>query len=101
MAERGLTYDAWQYHPQLPDLCDLADAFPDLPIVVNHCGGLLGVGPYAQAGQFDRWAALVADIARRPNTTMKLGGLSPRRCGFGFESRKEKLTVDCVSSVQE
>lgn len=87
LAARNLVYDAWQYHPQLLDLCSLADAYPDLPIVVNHCGGLLGVGPYAHPEKFAHWRALVTEVARRPNTLMKLGGLSRRRCGFGFEDR--------------
>ncbi len=89
LAARKLVYDAWQYYPQLAELCSLADAFPDLPIVVNHCGGLLGIGAYAAAENFTRWRASVADVARRPNTFMKLSGLAPRRCGFGFAERAE------------
>jgi L-fuconolactonase len=85
LISRGLVYDAWQYHPQLPAVCGLADDFPDATIVVNHCGGLLGIGAYATPDNFTRWRALVADVARRPNTLMKLGGLAPRRCGFGFQ----------------
>ncbi len=87
LGARGLVYDAFQYHPQLGDLCDLADAFPNTPIVVGHCGGLLGIGPYAVASNFVQWKNLVGQIARRPNTFMKLGGLGGRRCGFGFERR--------------
>ena len=87
LATRGLVYDAFQYHPQLSDLCGLADAFPHLPIVVNHCGGLLGIGPYAKAETFERWRALIQQVARRPNVLMKLGGLSARRCGFAFDQR--------------
>jgi predicted TIM-barrel fold metal-dependent hydrolase len=85
MAARGLIYDAWQYHPQLDELCSLADAFPSMPIVVNHCGGRLGLGTYAVPETFTRWKALVAELARRPNTFMKLGGMSRRRCGYDFE----------------
>jgi L-fuconolactonase len=82
-----LVYDAFQYHPQLPQVCSLADRFADLPIIVNHCGGLLGVGPYARADNFAAWKALVTEAARRPNLLMKLGGLGAARCGFGFEQR--------------
>jgi L-fuconolactonase len=87
LAARGLVYDAWQYHPQLAELCAAADAVPQATFVVNHCGGLLGVGPYAGADNFARWKRLVADVAQRPNTLMKLGGLAGRRNGFGYESR--------------
>jgi hypothetical protein len=87
LAERDLVYDAWQYYPQLPELCDLADSFPTLPVVVNHCGGLLGIGAYADSGNFDCWRRHIVEIARRPNVAMKLGGLARHRCGFNFESR--------------
>ena len=43
----GLSFDAWLYHPQLMELVDLARTFPDTPIILNHIGGLVGVGPYA------------------------------------------------------
>lgn len=42
----GLSFDAWQYHPQMRALVDLARAFPDTPIVLDHFGGPLGIGPY-------------------------------------------------------
>jgi L-fuconolactonase len=94
----NLVYDAWQYYPQLNELCELADAFPNLPIVVNHCGGLLGIGTYKGAENFDRWKARVKEIALRPNVLMKLGGLSRRRCGFDFEDR---MTPPSVSELCE
>ena len=46
LAPLGLSFESWQYHPQLPDAIDLARAFPDTTIVLNHVGGVLGVGPY-------------------------------------------------------
>ena len=59
----GASFDTWLYHPQLIDLVDFARAFPDMSIVVNHVGGLLGVGRYAE----DR-PSVVADWrgAQRP-----------------------------------
>ncbi|MFO1188211.1 MAG: amidohydrolase family protein [Alphaproteobacteria bacterium] len=84
---RGLAYDAWQYHPQLPEVVQLADAFPDTTIVVNHVGGLLGGGPYARPGLFEAWKPLVAEAAKRPNIVMKVGGLAARRCGFAYLPR--------------
>ena len=43
----GLTFEGWCYHPQMAELTDLAAAFPDTTIILNHVGGALGVGPYA------------------------------------------------------
>ena len=42
----GLSFDAWLYFKQIPQLVDIARAFPGLPIVLNHLGAPLGVGPY-------------------------------------------------------
>ena len=42
----GLSFDAFMYHTQLPDLLDLARAFPATPIVMNHVGGPIGLGRY-------------------------------------------------------
>lgn len=94
LARRNLVYDAWQYHGQLPELCSLADALPNATMVVNHCGGLLGVGAYANPDNFAQWKALVQQAARRPNLLMKLGGLAGRRNGFGYEGRPRRATLE-------
>lgn len=87
LAERGLSYDAWLFWPQLPELIEIADAFPTLKIIVNHCGGVVRIGTYAGREQevFDRWRASMLELARRPNVFVKLGGLGMRINGFGFE----------------
>ncbi len=99
LAARGLVYDAFLYHPQLPELCSLADAVPEATIVVNHCGGLLGINAYAARETFARWQALVAEAAQRPNMLMKLGGLSGKRCGFGFDRRAAPATADELAAL--
>ena len=43
----GLSFDAWLFHPQLPELVDLCRAVPDVPVILDHLGGPLGIGPYA------------------------------------------------------
>src|SRR5262245_11364951 len=47
LARQGLSFDTFLYFPQLPELAAFAAAVPDLPIILNHLGGLLRVGPYA------------------------------------------------------
>src|SRR6266849_3124597 len=46
LAPLGLSFDAWMYHTQLGELVDLARAFPETPIVLDHVGGPIGIGPY-------------------------------------------------------
>jgi predicted TIM-barrel fold metal-dependent hydrolase len=72
-----LSFDAWLYHPQIPELADLAGAFPDTPIVLNHLGGVLGIGPYRNKSEavFRSWRQSILELARHPNVHAKLGGL--------------------------
>src|SRR5207237_563558 len=47
LARLNLSFDAWLFHPQLGELTDLARAFPETTIVLDHVGGVLGIGAYA------------------------------------------------------
>src|SRR5713101_1867309 len=73
----GLTYEAWQYHPQLKEVTALARAVPQTTMILNHCGGPLGIGPYAgkKDAVFETWKADMLELARCPNMVVKLGGL--------------------------
>jgi predicted TIM-barrel fold metal-dependent hydrolase len=88
----NLSYDAWLYHPQLSELGDLARAFPDVNIILDHIGAPLGVGPYAAKRDegFDLWRKGIAQVAACPNVAVKLGGLGSDRSGFGWHGRVEK-----------
>ena len=44
LAAMDLTFDAWLYHPQIPELTSLARAFPGARIVLDHVGGPLAIG---------------------------------------------------------
>jgi predicted TIM-barrel fold metal-dependent hydrolase len=85
----GLTFDAWLYHPQLPELADLARTFPDTQIIVDHIGGLLGTGPYAGKREevFSQWKKGITELSNCPNVVVKLGGLGMPMCGFGWDER--------------
>jgi predicted TIM-barrel fold metal-dependent hydrolase len=85
----GLSFDAWLYHPQLTELADLARAFPNTPIIVDHIGGLLGVGPYAGKREevFQQWKTGMTELSTCPNVVVKLGGLGMPVCGFGWNER--------------
>jgi L-fuconolactonase len=91
LSRYGLIFDAWQYYTQLLDLADLAGAFPETTIVVNHTGGPLGIGRHAGKGQkvFDEWKRGIGELAACPNVMMKLGGFGMPRCGFGWHERRE------------
>ena len=87
LAPLGLSYDAWLFFPQLPELIDLAKAFPDTPIIVNHCGGVVRIASYKHRRPevFEAWRKSMRELARLPNVNVKLGGLGMRINGFDFE----------------
>jgi predicted TIM-barrel fold metal-dependent hydrolase len=91
LGKRGLSFDAWLYFPQIPRLVALARAFPGVPMVLNHCGGILGIGRYAgkRDAVFAEWSAAMRALATCPNVMVKLGGLGMRLPGFGFEARAQ------------
>jgi predicted TIM-barrel fold metal-dependent hydrolase len=85
----GLSFDAYMYHTQLLELVDLASSFLDTPIILNHTGGAIGIGPYAgkRDDVFKDWRSGIVALARCPNVHMKLGGLGMRVFGFDFGAR--------------
>ena len=89
LAPRGLSFEGWCYHPQIPLLTDLADAFPDVTIILDHFGGPVGIGPYAgkEDEVFAAWRASVKPLSERPNVMAKLGGLVMEVNGFGWNQR--------------
>ncbi|WP_372625124.1 amidohydrolase family protein [Falsiroseomonas sp.] len=89
LAEHGLVLDIWAYQTQLPGVAAVARAVPDLTVVVNHCGGPLGVGPYAGHPEegLAEWRREILALAALPNTVMKLGGLAMEVGGHDFHLR--------------
>jgi predicted TIM-barrel fold metal-dependent hydrolase len=90
LAPLDLSFDAWMYHTQLGDLIDLARAFPDTRIVLNHVGGPVFIGPYEgkRDEEFAVWSAQIRKVAAFPNVYVKLGGLGMKIGGFDFGERE-------------
>jgi len=86
----NLSFDAWLYHPQLPELVDLARAFPDVTIILNHIGAPLGVGPYAGRREevFQIWRSGIALVAQCSNVHVKVGGVGSLRSGYDWHERE-------------
>ena len=98
---RGLSYDAWLFWPQLTELVAVADAFPNLQIVLDHCGGIVRVGAYAGRDDeiFAHWRAAMQALALRPNVCVKLGGLGMRINGFDFNQAELPPSSDTLSAA--
>ena len=89
LAPRRLTFEAWCYHRQIPDVTALARAFPDTTIILNHFGGPLGIGSYAGKAKdvFAEWRTAITELASCPNVVAKLGGINMEMNGFGWHDR--------------
>lgn len=85
----GLSYEAMLYHQQLPELADMARAMPDLPIMLDHYGTPIGVGPYKgrEDERFRDWRRDMARLAQCPNVHVKLGGLGMIITGAEWHER--------------
>ncbi|QQS14919.1 MAG: amidohydrolase family protein [Rhodospirillales bacterium] len=96
LAPLNLSFDAWLYHPQIPELTALARAFPETSIILDHLGGPLGIGPYAGKGEetFKTWKTSIMELAKCPNVTVKLGGLGMRIGVFDFQKRAEPASSE-------
>jgi predicted TIM-barrel fold metal-dependent hydrolase len=101
LAKRGLVFDAWLYHLQLHELVDLARAFGDTTIILDHVGGPLGIGPYA--GRRDEvlgeWKRAIDELATCPNVFVKLGGVTMPICGFDFHKRDRQPGSEEISQA--
>lgn len=77
LAGTGLVFDICVLPHQLKKAAALADLAPDVSFVLDHCGI-----PDIKSGGFEVWKGPIAELARRPNVTVKLSGLP----AYGTES---------------
>jgi L-fuconolactonase len=101
LARMGFTLEGWLYHPQLPELAAFAKAVPELTIILNHVGGLLRTGPYANKDEevMAAWRKGIAAVAQCPNVVIKLGGLGMVRCGFDWHLRETPIGSEELASA--
>jgi predicted TIM-barrel fold metal-dependent hydrolase len=84
----GLSFESWQFHPQLPDTVDLLRAFPDTSVILNHVGGPLGLPPHGNREEvFAIWRGHIRELAQFPNLSVKLGGLGMLYLNWDFHLR--------------
>jgi L-fuconolactonase len=103
LAAHGLTFDSWLFHPQIPELADLAGKFPETPVILDHIGAPLEVGVYAGKRDevFADWRRNLKALAERPNVNVKLGGLAMHLFGFNLDvaHRRAPASSDELASL--
>jgi len=101
LGRAGLTFDAWLYFTQLPELVELAQANPDVPIVLDHLGGPIAIGPHR--GHRDEvlteWRESMQAVASCGNVVLKLGGIGMPIFGMDWHHRPERPGSEEVASV--
>lgn len=70
LSRTRLPFDLCVLPHQIERAAAVVDLAPDVAFVLDHCGV-----PDIKGGGFDAWKEPVAEIARRPNVTVKLSGL--------------------------
>ena len=93
LADMGLILENSLYFHQLSELAEFARAVPDLTIVLNHIGGLVRIGPYANRDDevIPAWRRGVEEAAQCPNIVVKLGGVGQLRYGFYWDQRETPI----------
>lgn len=96
LAKYKLSFDAWLYHHQIPELTVLARAFPETPIVLDHFGGPLGIGKHAGRREeiFAQWMKDIVELSECPNVVAKIGGVNMAVNGFDWHKRAKPPTSD-------
>jgi L-fuconolactonase len=92
----GFTYDAMVYHPQLDELVAVARACPETPIVIDHLGAVLGIGPYKDRRSeiLAQWRRSMSALAACPNTFLKLGGIGMPMMGYRWDKQEVPPTSE-------
>ena len=101
LAQRSLSFEAWCYHPQIVDVIDLARAFPDTIIILNHFGGPLGIGPYAGHADeiFSAWRHDITELAQCDNVVAKLGGINMELNGFAWQEQARPPSSEALMNA--
>lgn len=96
LAENDLIFETVTYHEQLDELATFARSVPNLKIVLNHLGGIVGIGRFSgkRTEVFVHWTRQISALSACPNVFLKLGGTGMTRVGFDWHTRPDPPTSD-------
>jgi len=109
LEKHGLVFDAWVFSNQLPDVLDLAKAFPGTTIVLNHNGTpVAALGNESGCACYDdkqaeivaTWKTHMTQIAQEcPNVYIKIGGDGCPWMGHGLQNRDKPPSSEEVQDM--
>ncbi len=91
LRDRGLNLELMMYPYQAEAVLDLARAFPDLQIVINHCGSPIDRDPEGMA----RWRDAVRRIGALPNLAIKVSNPGAYDPDWSNDSIRE-VALHCI-----
>jgi predicted TIM-barrel fold metal-dependent hydrolase len=99
LAPLGLSCDLIIMDAQLPEVIDLARAFPNTQIILDHTGSPVGVGPYVERRRerFAYWREQLRTLAECGNVALKVGGLGTALCGFPTSALPERAGSEALA----
>jgi len=94
LAKLNLSFDAFVFHTQLFELLDLAQTSLNTPIVIDHVGGPIGIGSFANQRNevFEQWKSGMKALAGLDRVYVKLSGFGMLLPGFKLNEREKPAT---------
>jgi L-fuconolactonase len=92
LAPMGLSFDAFLRPHQVGALTELARAFPDTQIVLDHAG-VAATATVNDESAFDAWRDAMSILSDCPNVAIKIGGLG------GPDSHGETATMEQLAEI--
>jgi L-fuconolactonase len=114
LGRRGLSFDAWMYHPQLRSFETVVAKHASTRVILDHIGTPIGHGgPFAGYGHTKaarqeiaaKWRDDLAALAQHPQVHAKISGLTMPVVGWGFHERPSPPSrmelVECLGPMVE
>jgi predicted TIM-barrel fold metal-dependent hydrolase len=95
-----LVFESTIFEPQLPDLINLVQTFPEGRFVLTHAGMPLGIGAYEglREERFPIWRDNIRALAASGNVAVKLGGLGMPLGGFPSYRAEPPATSEQIAA---
>lgn len=87
VGDRGYTFDAWCYQPQLRELVEAVRTAPKTRVVLCHLGTPIDLGGPHKERILAAWREDLAAVAACPNVHAKISGLLMPILGWRFHER--------------
>ena len=93
LARHGLSFDLQLYPSQMANAVELADAHPDIPLIINHAG----LPTDRNAEGLAAWRAGLKALAERPQVSIKISGLGITDRAWTLQSI-QPVVLTCIET---